>query len=117
MRNKRRIGEEKEKLAVQYLVQKGYQILEQNFYCRQGELDIIARSKDGTVVFVEVKYRVNANYGYPSEAVNFQKRQRIAKAAQVYLYQSRLSLDIRCRYDVISIMGQTITHIENAFEF
>ena len=76
MQNRRQIGTEEEALAAVFLKAQGYEILEQNFRCRLGEIDIIAR--DGSaLVFIEVKYRRNAAYGTPAEAVNLRKQQKI----------------------------------------
>ena len=78
MQNRRQIGTEEEALAAVFLKAQGYEILEQNFRCRLGEIDIIAR--DGSaLVFIEVKYRRNAAYGTPAEAVNLRKQQKICR--------------------------------------
>lgn len=114
MENKRAIGREKEQLAQEYLKAQGYQIVEKNFYTRFGEIDIIAR--DGAyLVFLEVKYRRSAAGGYPAEAVDRRKQQRIYRAAQYYLYKRGLPADIPCRFDVAAIQGDEITLIKNAF--
>lgn len=110
----RKKGFEYEKKAAVYLQEKGYKILEQNFYTFFGEIDLIAREKE-TIVFIEVKYRKSIKNGYPQEAVTHQKRQRIIKSAQYYLYQHN-ALEKPCRFDVIAIMGKEFVHIENAFE-
>lgn len=112
--NKRKKGTEYEGKAAEFLVQQGYEILERNFYTGHGEIDLIAKDGD-TMVFAEVKYRKNLKNGYPQEAVTFQKRQRIIQSAQYYLYKSGIC-DIPCRFDVIAIEGEKITHIKNAFE-
>ena len=76
MENKRKIGGEKEELAVGFLKEKGIRILERNYYFPGGELDIIA--KDGEyLVFIEVKYRKTASYGQPWEAVSNNKQKKI----------------------------------------
>lgn len=78
--SRRTVGSHYERVAEQCLKKQGYKILERNFYCRQGEIDLIAR--DGEVlVFVEVKYRKSLNQGDPMEAVNDRKQRRIARAA------------------------------------
>ena len=74
--SRRTVGSHYETVAEQCLKKQGYKILERNFYCRQGEIDLIAR--DGEVlVFVEVKYRKSLNQGDPMEAVNDRKQRRI----------------------------------------
>lgn len=113
--NKRTIGKKKEELAEQYLKSQGYEILEKNFYSHAGEIDIIA--KDGTyLVFVEVKYRKSLSQGYASEAVNVRKQQRIYRVAAYYLHKNGYPADATpCRFDVVSIQGEQITLIKNAF--
>ncbi|MBS7008387.1 YraN family protein [Anaerostipes sp.] len=113
MRNQRKTGMEKEETACRFLVSQGYEILERNFYSRRGEIDIVAR--DGEyLVFIEVKYRKNAEYGYPSEAVNAKKQQRIRRTAEYYLY-SRSLFPVPARFDVVEILGKKIRVIKNAF--
>lgn len=112
--NKRAAGADKEQLAARYLVDNGYTVLERNFRNRTGEIDIIAK-KDNYIVFVEVKYRNNNKYGYAVEAVNYRKQQIIRHVAQFYMTTRYKSCDIPCRFDVIGIDGETVTHIKNAF--
>lgn len=114
-KNKRRLGAEKELLATEYLKKKGFCILEKNFFCWQGEIDLIAVSPEQELVFIEVKYRASSRNGFPEEAVDRRKQARIKKASQVYLYWHPSSMP--CRYDVISILGKEIRQIENAFHF
>lgn len=104
-----------EKIAEKYLLDKGYEILGKNFYCRMGEIDIIA-SKCGRLHFVEVKGRKNVERGYPREAVTTAKQRRIIKAAQYYLLLKN-SDELPCQFDVIEIItgNKEINHIENAF--
>ena len=112
--NKRAAGADKEQLAARYLVDNGYTVLERNFRNKTGEIDIIAK-KDNYIVFVEVKYRSNNIYGYAVEAVNYRKKQIIMHVAQFYMATRYKSCDIPCRFDVIGIDGETVTHIKNAF--
>ena len=111
--NKRTIGNEYEDRAVRYLENCGYVIVERNFYCKQGEVDIIAKDKE-YLVFVEVKYRKDTKKGYPSEAVNYCKKKRIIKAAKYYLYKNGYD-NQAVRFDVISIIGDDIELIKDAF--
>ena len=111
--NKRSIGNEYEDRAVSYLENSGYVIVERNFYCKQGEVDIIAKDKE-YLVFVEVKYRRDTKKGYPTEAVNYRKKQRIIKAAKYYLYKNGYD-NQSVRFDVISITGNEIELIKDAF--
>lgn len=113
--NKRQTGTAYEEKAARYLEEKGFKILERNYRCRQGEIDLIAR--DGAyLVFVEVKYRRSSRLGCPAEAVDGRKQQRIRRAAFHYCYERRIPEDHPCRFDVISITGEETEHIIHAFE-
>ncbi len=113
--NKRQVGAAYEAKAAGYLQEKGYRILETNFHCRQGEIDLIA--KDGRyLVFVEVKYRTTGQAGHPLEAVDVRKQRRIIRTAQYYCYTRRIPEEQACRFDVVCILGEKMEHVENAFE-
>lgn len=112
-KNKRLIGTAYEKRAMEWLDDKGYTIICSNYRCKLGEIDIIAEI-DGCTVFVEVKYKASSLYGYPREAVNYKKQQRIMVTAKFYLRQYK-KYEVSCRFDVIEILGDVITHIEAAF--
>ena len=84
--NKRMEGSRYEKLAARYLEQKGMDILELNYRCRTGEIDIIARD-GGYLVFVEVKYRKTKRAGYALEAIDSRKVGQVRRVAAVYLYE------------------------------
>ena len=82
--NRQDLGKLGENMAAEVLRGKGYQILQRNYRCRAGEIDIIAQ-KYGEISFVEVKTRQNFNYGRPCEAVTEEKKRHIRKAAGHYL--------------------------------
>ena len=112
--NKRKTGAEKEEQAAEYLKAHGFQIVERNFRCRQGEIDIIGY--DGEyLVFVEVKYRSSGRFDGPLAAVGSAKMQTICRVADYYRYQAGISRDVPVRYDVIGILQDEITWIPNAF--
>lgn len=112
--NKRQLGGEYEKLAAEYLKAQGYVILEQNYRCRSGEIDLIAR--DGEYLcFIEVKYRRGISCGSPLKAVGLHKQMQILKVARYYLMKKKLNLDTACRFDVVAIEGNEITLLRNAF--
>lgn len=114
-RNKRQIGAQYEKKAGEYLAARGYEIVEYNFHCRMGEIDIIAR--DGEyLVFCEVKYRIGAEKGHPAEAVGLRKQQVISKCAAYYLMTRQL-FGVPCRFDVVSVEGKEMILIKNAFDY
>lgn len=104
-------GEEK---AAEFLKWKGYKILETNFSNKIGEIDIIAKDKE-FVVFVEVKARSTKAFGFPSEAVNFFKQQKIRQVSLSYLKSKKMLGKIQCRFDVVEVLGDEIRHIMNAF--
>lgn len=113
--NTRKIGKEKEESALCYLSERGYKILEQNFYTSYGEIDLIG--KEGSyLVFIEVKYRRTSKNGMPEAAVTIPKQKKIIKAARYYLYKKGLPEDTPVRFDVLSILGEEYRLIRNAFE-
>ena len=109
----KRVGNVGEAMAVNFLKDKGYKIVELNYANKIGEIDIIASDK-GTLVFVEVKSRSSDKFGLGREAVDLHKQNKLRLVAQGYLKYKKL-FDVSCRFDVIEIMGEKITHIENAF--
>lgn len=112
--NTREIGSAYETVAASFLKQAGYDILEQNYRDRTGEIDLIAN--DGKYyVFIEVKYRVNGKKGDPAEAVHGKKQVKIRNMARRYLYQHHLGEDTPCRFDVVAILGEEVRLIQNAF--
>lgn len=114
--NKRKLGAKIEQTISEYLTTHGFVILEMNYRCKQGEVDIVA--KDGEYyVFIEVKYRNSTRYGTPQEAVGIAKQRRISKAAQYYMYSHRLDETIPVRFDVAAVLENKITYYKNAFEF
>jgi putative endonuclease len=109
------IGRKGESIAVDYLIRKGYTIVEKNYAYRRFEIDIIAKQKN-TIVFVEVKTRQTTNFGYPEESVDNEKIQHILKCADHFIYQNQWTGNIR--FDIISIMFKpriSVEHIEDAF--
>lgn len=100
---KQEIGKLGEDLATKYLEQQGYKVIERNFECRQGEIDIIAIDiEKNELVFIEVKTRTNLKYGKPIEAVNQNKQKHLTKAVRYYLYSRHLENEF-VRIDVIEI--------------
>lgn len=109
------IGGLGESQAVEYLKSKGYKIIETNFKCRLGEIDIICfDKKTKTYVFVEVKTRSSAKFGLPREAVNSYKQNKIKLVATSYVTNNNL-INQKLRFDVIEILDNNLTHIINAF--
>ena len=102
-----------ESIATEYLRNNSYSILETNFKCKIGEIDIIAKKED-RIIFIEVKTRTNDAFGLPREAVNLYKQKKIRLVAMSYLKMKRL-YNSSCRFDVIEIINGEITHLENCF--
>ncbi len=117
MHNKN-IGNFGEMLVITYLENLNYKILEKNYNTKFGEIDIIAKDKD-EYVFIEVKTRISTNYGAPSEAVNFRKKQHIQKASEVYIFLNNLPNEY-IRYDIVEVYfinksKYYINHLKNNF--
>ncbi len=119
MKKKREIGFEFEDLARKYLVEKGMKYIESNFYTRYGEIDLIFTDEDDNIlVFVEVRYRKNAEFGEPIETLDRRKLEKIIISSQIYIKDKRWKQDVR--YDVIGIKkdesgNNKINWIKNAF--
>lgn len=112
-KSSRQTGTDYERAAGYYLEQLGYEILEYNYRCRAGEIDLVA--KDGEyLVFCEVKYRADQRKGSPLEAVGPGKQKTIFRCAMFYLTEHHIQ-DAPCRFDVIGIEGTEVTYIKNAF--
>jgi putative endonuclease len=111
-----KIGDIGEEVAANYLVEKGYIIINCNWRYRHTDIDVIARNSD-TLVFVEVKTRMSDVWGNPEDAVTNSKMKRISEAANYYIQNNRL--DLQVRFDVISILvnkgAYEIEHFEDAF--
>ncbi len=116
--SRRGVGTAFEARAAAYLEKNGCRILQRNYRCRYGEIDLIAWDEEReTVVFVEVKYRRNRGSGIPEEAVTSAKQRTISRVAAWYLLNCGASGDVPCRFDVIAIEGDRIRHHRNAFEY
>ena len=111
--NRRDTGSAYEKIAADYLRKQGIKIREMNYRISQGEIDLIGEDKD-TIIFIEVKYRKTASYGYPWEAVSINKQKKICKVARQYCYGKRIKKQVR--YDIVSICGEEILWFQDAFE-
>lgn len=102
-------------LACEFLTQKGLKLIDKNFHSRQGEIDLIMQQHD-TLVFVEVRYRKNHDFGGAVASITAQKQHRIRQTALFYM--QKLGREINARFDVIAMTGIDDVHIEwieNAF--
>ena len=112
--NNRQLGTKWEKAAVDFLRAQGYIIIEKNYRCRAGEIDIIARDAD-ILCFVEVKYRKSCKYGSAVEAVGTSKQRIIRFVARDYLFRRCVNVNTQCRFDVVGFDYGEPTLIKNAF--
>jgi len=112
-------GKEGERIAADYLKKNGYRIIETNFRCAIGEIDIIAREKD-FLVFIEVKTRKSTELGFPEQAVGIKKQKKMSQLALWYLQKKNIN-NTASRFDVLAITmlpaGNEIKLIKNAFDF
>lgn len=113
----RSAGNRGEAAVARYLRQKGYTLLESQWRCRFGELDLVAKNKQGTLCIVEVKLRGSGSIALPREFVDGRKQQRLRSAAELYLAANEL--DVPVRFDVAEVYDEDgslrISYIENAF--
>jgi len=109
------LGARGESLAADWYVAHGYEIIDRNWRCRAGELDLICR-KDATLVICEVKTRSSLAYGHPAEAVTATKQRRIRQLATQWLAQADLGRrPSRVRFDVVAVLPGSVQVIEAAF--
>lgn len=112
------LGREGERIAERFLKKKGYKVVERNYRCAAGELDLIVLDRR-VIVFVEVKTRTGSGYGTPLEAVEFRKQHKMIHVAQFFLNAKKLT-QREARFDVVGISWPgaqpLVEHIENAFE-
>lgn len=119
-RYNKEIGNYGEDIAARYLKNLQHKILERNYKCKIGEIDIISRYKD-FLCFTEVKTRYDINYGFPLEAVNRKKQFNIYKVANFYILKNNIS-NLNFRFDVIEVLLNnkddkfSLNFIENAFQ-
>ncbi len=110
------IGRKYEEAAAGFLEKQGYSILERNYQCRQGEIDLIGKEGE-YLCFIEVKYRSSSSYGKPLEAVTKAKQRKISRTALYYLTKKGYPEDTPCRFDVVGIAPGKAELIRNAFEY
>jgi putative endonuclease len=117
--NKITTGKEGEKIAVAYLKKNGYHIVEINFRCPIGEIDIVAKEKND-LVFVEVKTRKSIDLGYPEQAVGIRKQKKMSQLALWYLQKRKID-DANARFDIVAVTlipnKNEVRLIKNAFDF
>lgn len=103
------LGAAAELRAARFLAEQGLRLVERNFRCRSGEIDLVMRDGEW-YVFVEVRLRRNSHYGSAADSVTSGKRRRFARAAEHYLLAR--GIDARCRFDVVALGGPSGERIE-----
>ncbi len=113
----KRLGDEAETTALAYLVKAGLKLVERNYRTPGrggGEIDLIMRDRDGTLVFIEVRRRSGPSHGGAAASIGAVKQQRIVFAARSYL--TRLASMPPCRFDVVLVEGGAIEWLRAAFD-
>ncbi len=117
---KQRRGKQAEQGALDFLQGKGLKLLQRNYFCRLGEIDLIMQEQR-TLVFVEVRYRKSSLYGTAAETVNQRKQTKLIRAALHYLQHNPRAAKLAARFDVVGVSGEPAHHfqyqwIANAFQ-
>lgn len=111
------LGARAEKLALKHLIKQGLKKVAINYHCPCGEIDLILQDKD-TLVFVEVRYRKNNDYGGALESIDWRKQQKVRRSAEHYLMTFNKA-NISCRFDILCVTGNLskpdIYWVANAF--
>ena len=112
----RALGQSMEDKACLYLEKQGLTLLQRNFFCSFGEIDLIMQDND-ELVFIEVRHRNSDAYGDGIESINHYKQKKLIRSAQVYLNKNKHSDNVNCRFDVLATSKkQEIDWIKAAFE-
>ncbi|MBE0477838.1 YraN family protein [Candidatus Aerophobetes bacterium] len=119
MDTRKDVGKKGEQVALSFLRKKGYKILDRNFRCRFGELDIVAE-EDNQIIFIEVRSCRSLNFGSPLQSLDYFKKKRLTRLALFYLTSHNLK-NASCRFDVVAVVFEegskigSINLIKNAF--
>ncbi len=118
-KSKKETGNHAETAACNYLQRQGLKLVERNYLCKRGEIDLIMRDGQNTV-FVEVRYRRNDRFGSSAESVDWRKQSKLLATAEHYLQQHPKAAQSACRFDVVALTTenaqQKIHWIEDAFQ-
>jgi len=111
-------GEEVEAVALEFLLTRGFRLLEKNYRCRYGEIDLVMMDKQD-LVFVEVRYRKNDLFGGAAQSIDRKKQQKLRRTAEKFLQQHHSMTFEGCRFDVVAVSGPpsnySIELIKDAF--
>lgn len=112
-------GKQAEATACDYLEKQGLTLVERNYHCRRGEIDLVMQN-GGTTIFVEVRYRRSSRFGSSAESVDWRKQAKLLAAAEHYLQQHPKAARGACRFDVVALSGENDQHqidwITDAFQ-
>jgi putative endonuclease len=111
----RAVGAFGEGLAADFLQTHNLRIVQRNYTCPGGEIDLICTDGE-TLVFVEVRLRADDEHGDPLETISVEKRRRLVRAARRYLAEQGIDEDTQaCRFDVVGVVGSEVVYLKNAF--
>lgn len=110
----RDIGQKAEQEACHFLEKKGLKLLERNFRCMLGEIDLIMQDRD-EIVFIEVRMRSYSNFANAVESVNLAKQRKIIRTATLYLQKKNWFDRVQCRFDIFGISNNQTEWIKDAF--
>lgn len=112
-------GHKAEDLAYRYLRQHGLKLIERNYRCPFGEIDLIMKHEPDCIVFIEVRFRKSTRFGTPAETINHQKQKKLRRAAEHYLLKNDKYADKASRFDIIAIKDsptlENCEWLQNAF--
>ncbi|WP_428239711.1 YraN family protein [Gynuella sp.] len=110
-------GQQAENAAASFLRTQGLKVLDRNYRCKGGEIDLICTSPENILIFVEVRHRRQTSFGTGADTVNSSKQKKIILAAKTYLQERYGNRPPACRFDVISTTGESyeIDWLQNAF--
>jgi len=105
-------GKDAENEALEFLTQKGYELLARNYRFGKGEIDLVV-VKENTLVFVEVRSLQSADFGFPEQSISEKKKKLLQKTAENFIFEKNWQKNIR--FDVVALLGKQIEHFEDAF--
>lgn len=115
-KNKQSQGKEAEQIAESWLIKQGLQLIQRNYRCRLGEIDLIMRNKTH-LIFIEVRFRKNQRFGGAALSVDWQKQRKIMRTARAFLAYHPFYANYPCRFDIIAFEGNLLPiWYPNAFE-
>jgi putative endonuclease len=112
LKNNIQKGKDAEDKALEFLTQKGYELLARNYRFGKGEIDLVL-VKENTLIFVEVRSLQSADFGFPEQSISEKKKKLLQKTAENFIFEKNWQKNIR--FDVVALLGKQIEHFEDAF--